>query len=84
MNNTVLSVEDMQKTVFSMKNQEYFTLGQVVNDVESHYPNKEIFIGAIHAYLLRLERFGMIEESRSESGLDKKYYWNNPFPEDKK
>lgn len=77
-----VTLDEIRKVVASTSNKSSFTLQDIVDILESSYPDKEIensFL--IPAYLQQLERAGLVEKSRSGVGRDQKYWWHNPFVE---
>ncbi|MCX6736101.1 MAG: hypothetical protein NTZ13_03395 [Candidatus Parcubacteria bacterium] len=74
-----LSVEEIKSAVFETAEQESFLLRDIVEKIKTKYPDEEVNSQPIRAYLQRIEAYGLVEESRSGYGLDKRYWWNNPF-----
>ena len=68
-----------KNAVFEKAEQESFLLGDIVDTLNAKYPDEEVSSQLIRAYLQHIEAYGLVEESRSGYGLDKRYWWNNPF-----
>ncbi|MFA5831663.1 MAG: hypothetical protein WC878_07605 [Candidatus Paceibacterota bacterium] len=65
-----------------MQEKNSFILWELIDKLESDYPDKEIDYFAVLAYLERLGTTGLIEKARSGVGLDKEYRCHNPFADD--
>lgn len=74
-----ISVDKIRNAIFETAEQESFLLRDIVDKLKTKYPDEEINSQLIRAYLHRIEAYGLVEESRSGYGLDKRYWWNNPF-----
>ncbi len=74
-----ISIDEIRSAVFEKAEQESFLLGDIVDTLNAKYPDEEVSSQLIRAYLQHIEAYGLVEESRSGYGLDKRYWWNNPF-----
>ena len=77
--NVGVTIYEIREAVFSTTDRDHFLLLDVVDKLKTAYPEKEVSVALLRAYLSQLETYGLVEESRSGVGLDKKYQWNNPF-----
>ncbi|MCK9351285.1 MAG: hypothetical protein WCT49_00035 [Candidatus Paceibacterota bacterium] len=73
-----VSTDEISAVVYEILDQEYFILRDLVNKLELAYHDKEVNTELVRAYLSQMEQFGLVEESRSGVGLDKKYWCHKP------